>query len=181
MEKTRVSKLVKGDKLSRISFMEVVSTDALYIRVKNEDDYEWSIANGIVAEECYSTKMDEEKKVSRTELAELLMNARDAVVVVNFNKQANADTVHAKLEEADGQKVTKKLLGNLLKGEERTMTGYVIGAEPVLGRTVMIDLEGKKSLKPTKEEGVLWDSRQRLVDHRTLNFVVYKNVKYTVK
>ena len=146
------------------------------LTVKNEDGFQWQIAKNIVQEECYSTKEDDQKKVSKTELAEILMNARDAVVVVNFHKQASADTVHSKLTEADGQKVTKKLLGSLLKGEERTMTGYVIGAEPVLGRTVMIDLE-----KVKKVDAKGWDNRQRQVDHRTLNWVIYKGIKYFVK
>ena len=151
------------------------------LTVKNEDGFQWQIAKNIVEEECYSIYEDNVKKVSRTELAEILMNARDAIVEVNFNKQASADTVHAKLTEADGKKVTKKLLGDLLKGEERTMVGYVIAVEPVLGRSVMIDLEQKKVLKPTKDPAVQWDARQRQVDHRTLNSVVYKGIRYSVK
>lgn len=181
MRKTNASELKKGDKLSRISFMEVVgNSGGQNVNVKNEDGFEWYISGGIISEECYSTQQEETKKVSRTELAEILMNARDAIVVVNFHKQASADTVHAKLTDADGEKVTKKLLGSLLKGEERTMTGYVIATEPVLGRTVMIDLEKKKVITPTKD-GEGHDIRQRLVDHRSLNWLIYKNVKYTVK
>jgi len=156
--------------------MEVVGSNMVGMRVKNEDGFEWSIARNIVEKECYSTIVDEEKKVSKTAIADMLMHARDAVVVVNFNKQASADTVHAKLEDADGKKITKKLLAGLLKGEERTLTGYVIGAEPLLGRSIMIDLEHAKKI-----DAKGWDSRQRQVDHRTINWIVYKNVKYTVK
>jgi len=162
--------------------MEVVgNAGGIHVQVKNEDGFSWSIAGNIVGNECYSTHYDTEEKKSRTEVAELLMSARDAIVVVNFNKQANADSVHKQLEVSDGKKVTKKLLESLLKGEERTLTGYVIGSEPVLGRTVVIDLEKDKVLRPTKEAGVEWDQRQRQVDHRTLNYVIYKNVKYIVK
>ena len=158
--------------------MEVVGMkfSGQYVKVKNEDGFEWDIAGNIIAKECYSTHVDEEKKISKTAIAEMLMHARDAVVVVNFNKQASADTVHAKLTDADGKKITKKLLGSLLKGEERTMTGYVIGAEPVLGRSILLDLEKEKTV-----DAKGWDSRQRQVDHRTINWIVYKNVKYTVK
>jgi len=178
MKRTNSGMLRVGCKLSRISFMEVVGAGSLghHIQVKNEDGFEWSIGRGIIEEECYSTMVDEEKKVSKTALAELLMGARDAIVVVTFNKQANADTVHSKLTEADGKQITKKLLSGLLKGEERTMTGYVIGAEPVLGRTIMIDLEKEKVVD---DKG--WDSRQRQVDHRTLKSVIYKGVKYISK
>lgn len=182
MKKTDVTKLKKGDRLSRISFMEVISQswNGDRVDVRNEDGFEWSIGGSIISEECYSTQFSEEKKISRTEIAEILMSARDAIVVVNFHKQATADTVHSKLTDADGQRVTKKVLSDLLKGEERTMTGYVIGAEPVLGRTIMIDLEKEKVVKKTKD-GQEWDTRQRQVDHRSLNWLIYKNVKYISK
>ena len=180
MSKTNTRELKEGDLLSRISFMKVTYNNGSGIGVANEEGFEWSIGSQIVANECYSTQFEKTENISRTALAEMLMSARDAIVVVDFNKQATADTVHAKLTEADGSKVTKKMLAGLLKGESRTMTGYVIGAEPILGRTIMIDLEKKKVLSKTKD-GVEWDSRQRQVDHRTLNSVIYKNVKYIVK
>ena len=180
MKKTNVKEVKVGDKLSMITFMEVKGKTFGYVKVRDEDGVELSIGEGVFSSNIHSTQYTGEKKVPRTELAEILMNARDAVVLVNFNKQASADTVHKKLESADGKKVTKKLLGDLLKGEVRQMTGYVIGAEPVLGRTIMIDLTKPKVLRPAKD-GTEYDTRQRLVDHRTLNSVVYKNVKYTVK
>jgi hypothetical protein len=179
--KTKHRELKTGDKVSMITFMEVTGRNFGYVKVRDEDGNELSIGEGVFKSNVYSTQFTEEKKISRTAIAEILMSARDAVIQVNFNKQSNADTVHKKLEDADGKKITKKLLTDLLKGEERTMTGYVIGAEPVLGRTVMIDLEKDKVVKPTKEPGVEWDARQRQVDHRTLNWLIYKNVKYTVK
>lgn len=156
MSKTDTSLLKVGDRLSRISFMEVtdIAFSGRSIRVKNEDGFEWTIEGGIVSQECDSLYVDEEVKMSKTGIAEILVSAKDAIIQVCFDK-------------ADGT--------------ERVLTGYVLGAEPLLGRTVVIDLEKPKKLRKTKEPGVEWDERQRQVDHRTLKWLIYKGVKYKVK
>jgi hypothetical protein len=151
--KTDVTKLKTGDRLSRISFMEVQKVLPGGVQVVNEEDFSWTIGEGIVAEECYSVNYVLEQAVTKTELAETLMNARDAIVKVVFDK-------------ADGT--------------ERTLVGYVIGAEVVLGRTIAIDLEKPREIKKNKD-GEEYDTRQRLVDHRTLKSLIYKNVKYVLK
>ena len=149
--KTDVKKLERGDFVSRISFMQVTSMGLNdMIGVTNEDGFSWGISPGIIEEECYSTNVDSEEKLPKTAIAEILMSAKDAIIEVCFDK-AN--------------------------GEERVLTGYVIGAEPVLGRTIAIDITIPKKMRTTKE----WDERQRQVDHRTLKWLVYKNVKYIVE
>lgn len=179
--KTRHEELKKGDFLSMITFMKVTEKAYNGIQVVDEDGKNLNIGHGVFESNIYSTQFTEEKKVSKTELAEILISARDAVIQVNFNKQASADTIHKKLIDADGKQIRKKLLANLLKGEERTLTGYVIGSEQILGRSVVIDLEIEKKLLLTKNETSEWDQRQRQVDHRTINWLIYKNVKYISK
>ena len=66
MSKTNSMSLKNGDKLSRISFMEVVANITSALTVRNEDGFEWQISRNIIEEECYSTKIDEDKKVSKT-------------------------------------------------------------------------------------------------------------------
>ena len=61
------------------------------------------LERNIIEEECYSAQFEEIQKVSKTELAEILMNARDAIVVINFNKQATADSIHKNLMESNGR------------------------------------------------------------------------------
>ena len=152
--KTNMSKLKKGDYLSRISFMKVVGGSTQYggFTVSNEDGFSWNIGSSIIKQECFSTQFKEEVKTPKTKIAEILMNANDAIIQVCFEK-AN--------------------------GDERILTGYVIGAEVVLGRTIAIDIEKPKKIRKGKDGD--YDERQRLVDHRTLKWLVYKNVKYFVK
>jgi len=52
--------------------------------------------------------------------------------------------------------------------------GYKIGVDENLGRTLVIDLKQKYGEKE-------YDQRIRLVDHRTINWLIYKNVRYEVK
>jgi hypothetical protein len=183
--RTKTGNLRTGDFLSRISFMKVENFSFKFldtgwgnVEVKNEDGLMWTIQDSIVADECYSTYFDTEEKISKTAAAKMLSHARDAIVQVCFHKQATADTIKDQLVELStmASAAAKKKLTSLLKGEERIMTGYVIASEPLLGRTVMIDLE-----KPKDIDDKGWDRRQRQVDHRTIRWIVYKNVKYIVK
>lgn len=179
--KTAIRNIKKGDWLSRISFMKVSNNGYINSSVINEDGLEWSIANSIISQECYSTHFDSEVEMTKTELAEKLLECRDAIIVVNFNKQATVADIKAKIKSlaAAGSTSTKDL-ESILKGEERTLTGYVIGSEPVLGRSHVIDLDIPKEVVPAKD-GTEYDKRMRQVDHRSLNWLIYKNVKYVLK
>jgi hypothetical protein len=151
--KTDVKKLKIGDKLSMTTFMEVKSVGFGSIGVVDEDGKGLSIGDGVFESNIWSTQFSEEVKTPKTGIAEILMNAKDAIIQVCFDK-------------ADGS--------------ERVLTGYVIGAEVVLGRTIAIDIEKPKVIRKGKDDKE-FDTRQRLVDHRTLKWLIYKNVKYFVK
>jgi hypothetical protein len=176
---TDAKKLSKGDRLSRVSYMDVVSVLPTNIKVRNEHGLVWYISKDIISQECYSTQYDKDdvKKVSKTEIAEILVNARDAIIEVNFNKQATVESIEKNLDvlETLSESGIRKKLKSLLDGDKRTLIGYVIGSEPILGRSYVIDLEKDSGNNPNH------DARQRLVDHRTINWLVYKNIKYVVK
>jgi hypothetical protein len=53
-------------------------------------------------------------------------------------------------------------------GEERILRGRLIAPEPLLGRSKVEDLEQTSN-------------RMRLVDHRTIKWLIIEGVKYTVK
>lgn len=68
------------------------------------------------------------------------------------------------------EKALKNISKEAIAGEERTLVGYLLNVEPKMGRSVAIDLE------------VPFDRhRIRQIDHRTLNWLILKNVKYVVK
>lgn len=84
----------------------------------------------------------EEEKVSKTQAAEILVNSPNRPLTVSFDK-------------ADGT--------------ERVLRGRLIKPEPLLGRSMVEDLE-------TTDK-----NRVRQVDHRTIRFLIVDGVKYIVK
>ena len=110
-----------------------------------------------------------EEKLSLTKVAEKLEQANTACFTVCFNTKIDEKDVATKLSEAsldDLKNNSKKIAGELLHGEQRILVGRLAGGERKLGRSLVIDL-------PT--QGF------RQVDHRTLNWLILKNVKYTIK
>ncbi len=83
-----------------------------------------------------------EEKITRTEMAEKLIGAKNIPFTVCFDKQ---------------------------DGDERVLRGRLISHEALLGRSSVedLDLEGK--------------NRLRLVDHRTLKWLILNKIKYKVK
>jgi hypothetical protein len=144
--------------------------------VTNEEGLSWEITNGIVEKECYTANQAEEEiKVSRTELIDIFSKVGDTIFTVNFDKLPTAEDFLA-LTRGEGGKIrsfeemTKDF--KKFKGENRTIVGYMIKIENGFGRSLVIqafykDEKDKKSF--------------RQIDHRTLNWLIFKNKKYVVK
>lgn len=170
------------DFLSETQYYKVVSKTATSATVKNERGFQLTISDGIIAEGIYTAnQILETKEVTRTQLIEIFSQAGDTVFTVNYNKQPKAEDINDAIESANKGKILpikdlKALVKNAYKGEERTLVGYLIKVETGFGRSMVIDLEADAS-KSTAD----WDSRIRQVDHRTLNWLIWKNVKYIVK
>lgn len=83
----------------------------------------------------------EEETVGKTRAAEILVNSPNRPLTVCFEKQ---------------------------DGTERTLRGRLVRPEPLLGRSMVedLDLTGK--------------DRLRQVDHRTIKFIIVDGVKYNV-
>lgn len=169
-----MKQIKKGDYLSRISYMQVIYTNSEYTQVKNEEGLEWSIGNDIIKEECISaSEFEEEVKVNRTELIEIFNNVGDKVFTVNFDKAPKAED-YLKLTRGEGNKILSfaemEKSFKKLKGENRTLIGYMVKSENGFGRSNVVDLEVE-----TGQHNI------RQVDHRSLNFLVVNNKKYIVK
>ena len=152
--------------------MQVVDKNYQGITVKNENGLQWQIGKDIVEKECYSNdQFNEEKVVSRTELIEIFSQTGDAVFTVNYDKQPKAEDF-LELTRQEGkvlsfEEMTKRF--KKFKGENRTLIGYTTKVENGFGRSLVVDLQAENS------------DRMRLVDHRTLNWLIFKNVRYVVK
>jgi hypothetical protein len=100
---------------------------------------------------------------------------QDIVFTVNFKKQASeANAVEALLNAAAGDFSDKKkssaLAKAILKGQDCSLTCHMVEVENNLGRSLVIDLTAKDS-----------NSKFRQVDHRTIESIIFKNVKYVLQ
>lgn len=109
-----------------------------------------------------------EEKISLTKVAAVLEQAREACFTACFTTKVDEKEIAEKLAKAtlNDLKNSKTLASEILTGKEHTLVGRLSRGEGKLGRSLVIDL-------PTQF--------YRQVDHRTLRWLVLKNVKYTVK
>ena len=180
--KSDFKKIQNGEFLSETQYYEVKSKSLSDVRVINERGFEFSIGSGIVEEGVYSaSQFNDEVQVTRTELIEIFSGVGDTVFTVCYNKQPKAEDINDAIASANKGRILpikdlQKLVTDAYKGEVRVLVGYLVKVETGFGRSLVIDLDADKT-KSTPE----WDSRLRQVDHRTLKWLIYKNVKYSVK
>ena len=115
-----------------------------------------------------------EQPVNMTELAEILESVGDTVFTVSFKKLVKESDVQDKLSsmtpvQLKDAKTLADLTKSIVEGEECTMTCHLVEAESSLGRSTVIDLTSTL------------DNKFRQVDHRSINYIIFKNVKYVLK
>ena len=177
-KKIDIAQLKVGDYLSETQYYQVTSITSDSVGVKNERGLTFNVDLDIVEEGMRSASQYKvEKQVTRTEICEYLASAGNNVFTINFDKQVkvkdSADKINELLANVDNYKTKKSITEftkDLLTGENRTLVGYLINSEPMTGRSTVIDLE------------VAIDKhRLRQVDHRSIQWMILKNVKYIVK
>lgn len=185
---TTFSKLTTKSKLSETQYYSVEKISGDKVQLKNDYGEDIVVDKGYV-EKCLTTsdQVGDTKSVNKTELATIFLTNPGVVMTTNFNKQVDKAEVKKEivgLYPNKGGKITSeaeftKRVGDLLKsaldGEERTIVGRHDGSQDEFGRVKFIDME------ITKDASKSYDPRQRLVDPRTLNWLILRGVKYVKK
>lgn len=183
-KKTEVRTSVNvGDVLSESSFYTVgtINPDGSYIMVddlgnniKLSQKYVENILNS-----AHNFKTTE--KINKTIATELVLANANVAMTVCFNKQVDKKDVQANIMSAyssstpvEFEKAVKKAVSEALEGEERVIVGRHHGKIDNFGRIKFVDMK----LPKAGSEG--FDSRMRLVDPRTINWLIVNNVKYLV-
>lgn len=188
--KTSFKDLSVKTKLSETQFYSVEKIKGDKVQLKN-DAGESIVVDKPYVEKCLvaSDQIVETKKMSRTDVINLFLTSSNVVCTVNFNKKVDEKEVQKQLfslypnkggkilSQADYEKEIKKHLADALQGEERTMVGRHYGRTDEFGRIKFIDMEAPGGYDEAKDA----DSRQRLVDPRTINWIILRGVKYEVK
>ncbi len=167
-----------GDRLSRIQYYQVLEInedsngDRSYV-VQNEAGFKFKVTSGIVEAEMFTAnQFTTEEKVSRTELIEKLEGARDTCFTVVFERKLTDKLLADKLFDLSEiglqtDRERRKYARELLKGTERRLVGYLMKAEPKMGRSMVVDLE----VEPGR-------NNIRMVDHRTIKELIIRGVRY---
>lgn len=175
------SVLQAGDVLSETQYYTVQRVTPDGVDIINERGFPFHISKGIVEEGMFaSNQYGETVEVTRTQLIEIFSQVKDTVFEVCYLTQPKADDINEAIESANKGKIIpvaelKKVVKETYKGKERILTGYLISTETGFGRSLVIDLKADKGTNPNH------DGRIRQVDHRTLIYLIHKNVKYVVK
>ena len=177
-----------GEVLSETQYYKVIKIKGNQVQLRTDDGSDIVVDAGYV-DNCLtsSVQFDDTKKITRTEMAELFINSPRTALTVNFNRQVKEADVkkalHALyankggkiLSEADYKKKVNAEVKKAIQGEERTMVGRHYSKVDDFGRVSFVDMEAKR------DESKSYDTRYRLVDPRTINWLVVDNVKYVVK
>ena len=180
--------LKKGEVLSETQYYKVVKIAGNKVQLVNDNGENIVVDSGYV-NNCLSSSVqfEDTQKITRTELAELFINSARTAVTVNFNcKVKEADVkkaLHALyankggkiLSEADYKKKVNAEVKKAISGEERTMIGRHYGSQDDFGRIKFIDMNA------ARDKSKSYDTRHRLVDPRTINWIIVGNVKYVAK
>ncbi len=144
MSNLSLKSIKKGEILSTTIYAEVLSVDTDGVKVRDSSGREYEIRGQKLIEDSMNSasQFSNTEKVSKTEMVQTLLTAGDSAFTVKFTK-------------ADGK--------------ERTLVGYLLSTENLLGRSNVIDLQVKSG------------SNLRQVDHRTIEELILKGTKYILK
>lgn len=172
-----------NDILSETQYYRVDKIVGNIVQLIN-DKGEYITVSKEYAEQCLisADQYKEEKVITKTELASLFLSNPNIVMTVNFNKLVKEEDVVKQILTSyetstpkQFETAVKKSIKNALVGEDRTMVGRHYGSINELGRIQFIDM------KLTKDISKTYDTRLRLVDPRSINWLVLNDVKYKLK
>lgn len=166
-----LSKVQIGSVFSRHSFGKVMTVHRGMNRIelRNSEGLQWTVDGTILEQEfSFADQFDGAEDVSRTDAIEVVTKNPRTAMTINFNKKADPKIVAKELAAGQGSLSAKEWnakVSSLMDGEERTMVGWHLGHFDAHGRLNFIE----------EEKG------SRLIDPRTVNFVVVGRKRYNVK
>lgn len=198
MSNLKADNLQPGDILSETTYYQVQGhnvngTHGKSVRLTTSTGTTLAVTDSLLEQTSYSSsQFTEEKKLSKTELAQMMSEVGDTVFEVSFQKQPAKEDIQAAIAKTNnGQFLSNKQIRDNVeeayKGETRVLRGYLLNIEPLMGRAKVVDLDVRfktnEIMSTPNPEGHtrIGDNGIRLIDLRTLNYLIYKGVKYSLK
>lgn len=166
-----LSKVQVGAVFSRHSFGKVMAIHRGMNRIelRNSEGLQWTVDGTILEQEfSFAEQHEGVEDVSRTDAIKAVLENPRTAMTINFNKKADPKVVAKELAAGQGSLSAKDWnakVSSLMDGEERTMIGWHFGGVDPHGRLNFI------------EEA----NGPRLIDPRTINYVVVGRKRYNVK
>lgn len=163
-----------GQWFSSTNYIKINKIEENKIEVASVAGGSWTMSLDLVQKMDSADHYDYEIPMNRGELVEILENAKDTIFTICFKKKVQPKNVSSRIVEEGEEFIgdiskCKKLAKELLEGEECVMIAKLINLEPKLGRSMVKDLR------------VPFGYNLRQVDHRTIEYIIYKNRKFIVK
>lgn len=168
----RMEAVQKNDWLSYTSYIKVLDIQGSNLKVIDQRGVVFGIQQGdgnssLVNQTMHSASyVAQEVVISRTQLVEKMLSAGNAIMTATYYKQVDPEKAFEQVKTGQVIKThaeQKKDFKKALEGERRILTGYILKEEGGMGRTLFYDLEAQGP---------------RLVDHRSIETLILKGIKY---
>ena len=159
---------------SSTNYVKIKSISEKEVEVVSTAGGNWKMSVDLLQKMDSADHYDYEIPMARGELVEMLESTRDTIFTICFRKKVQQKNIVEKLE-IEGEEVigdmkkSKKMAKLLLEGEECIIIGKMVNLEPKLGRSMVKDLR------------VPFGYNLRQVDHRTIEWIIFKNRKFILK
>lgn len=163
-------KLAVGNWFSHTRYFKVTDIHGAEVTTESQGEYvniERQLLDNPARFGFYNAStFEKEEKLALTKIVEILQKANNTAFTVNFNCKVNEKDIAEKLKSATKQdhEKSKHFAQELLKGRETSIVGRLAHSENNLGRSGVVVLEGNSPFAQ--------------VDHRTINSLIFKGVKY---
>lgn len=178
----------KGDIISEVQYYRVTSVDSSGVATIMDNGEKISLGSGYLnAAVMYSADyVNSEEKVTKIKLEELFKEHPRVAMTVCFRKQPKekdvANTIAELypnkgkiISESEFAQRAKEIAKNVIQGELRVMRGRHYNTYGPGGRVQFIDMDIEQD---TSKD---YDTRMRLVDPRTIEYLIVEGVKYVLK
>lgn len=180
---TKFNQIKPKQVFSETSFYTVTKVNKDSVEFETESGQKVELGQPYVENLLYSAhQQDKEEKVTKTVATEIFKSNPGVAMTVSFQKQVKEADVVAEIEDMYQNSTPKEIPAKLKKavkkaldGEERVIVGKHWSSQDDFGRFHFTDMQ------IAQDKSKAYDVRQRLVDPRTINYLIVKGVKYTVK
>jgi len=173
------SKLAVGNWFSQSVYYkvkEIVDKDNVSVKTSTSDAQLTLSKDILVTEMNSGSAFASTEKVSRTDMIEKILDAKESVMTIKFHKKLDDAWVREILtgniknqKQLGDAKLVKQVAKELVGGKDVEMTCHLSGGESTLGRSLILDLGSKAGMN------------FRQVDHRTVEELIIQNKKYVLK